>query len=181
MKFPVLILNADYLPHDKCDWKEAFIHIYAKDSKACHIVATYDKTVVDSKGRRYNVPAVIVLKEFVKANNRPASFSKGAVHTRDNCTCQYCGGKFSRGSLTIEHVIPQSKPHLLPKGVKMHSFENCVSCCQQCNSRKADRTLKESGMKLRSIPRVITKSQKILLEIKQGKYPKEWEPYIESI
>jgi 5-methylcytosine-specific restriction endonuclease McrA len=61
----------------------------------------------------------------------------------------------------------------------LNSFENCVSSCQSCNSKKADRTPKEANMQLRSIPRPITKAQKILLEIKTKRYPDEWKPYVD--
>ncbi|NBQ66900.1 MAG: HNH endonuclease [Actinobacteria bacterium] len=34
-----------------------------------------------------------------------------------------------------------------------HSWENVVSACHRCNHVKADRTLKELGWRLRSLPR----------------------------
>ena len=178
---PVLVLNADYLPHRVIDWKQAFILIYSKDSESAHIAATYGQTVRDSMGRTYNVPAVIVLNTFIKDNNKLATYSKGAIHLRDNYTCQYCKGKFNKSDLTIDHVIPKSKANKIPKGVKINSFENCVSSCFNCNSKKADRTPKEAGMVLHTIPRPITRGHKVLLDIRSKRIPNEWKPYVESI
>jgi 5-methylcytosine-specific restriction endonuclease McrA len=181
MKMPVLVLNADYLPHRVIDWKDAFVLIYSKDSEAAHIAATYSDVVKDSMGRTYNLPAVIVLNTFVQNNNKHATYSKSAIHLRDNYTCQYCLGRFPRGSLTIDHVIPKSKANKIQKGMKVNSFENCVSSCFNCNSKKADRTPKEAGMALSSIPRPITRGQKVLLDIKSKRIPVEWKPYVDSI
>lgn len=181
MKYPVLVLNADYVPHRVTTWQNAFVHIYSKDENSAHIVATYPETVVDSMGRIYNIPAVIVLNNYVKNSGRPCTYSKHAVHIRDKNTCQYCGRTFSLNQLNIDHIVPQCQPNKLPKGVKMHSFENCVSSCKGCNSKKADKTLKEAGMLLRSIPKPLSKAQKTIMEIKSKRYPAEWKPYIENL
>jgi hypothetical protein len=65
--------------------------------------------------------------------------------------------------------------------MKVNSFENCVSSCFNCNSKKADRTPKEAGMALISIPRPITRGQKVLLDIKSKRIPVEWKPYVDSV
>lgn len=176
-----LVLNADYLPHRVISWKDAFILIYSKAENSAHLSATYQSVVHDSMGRTYNVPAVIVLNNFVKDNNKQCSYSKNAIHMRDNLCCQYCGGKFKKSQLTIDHVIPKSKAKRLPSGIKLNSFENCVSSCFGCNLHKADRTPKEADMTLLSVPRPITRSTKVLLEIKSRRVPDEWKPYIEAI
>jgi 5-methylcytosine-specific restriction endonuclease McrA len=181
MKYPVLVLNADYLPHRVIDWKDAFVSIYSKGSETAYIASTYEDVVRDSAGRTYNIPAVIVLKEYVDSNNKKSSYSKSAIYTRDKNICQYCGGKFPRDRLSIDHVIPRCKSHLLPAGVKISSFENCVTSCLSCNSKKADKTLKESGLTLLKPPRPITKGQKMFITLKSKKTPKEWSPYLESM
>jgi 5-methylcytosine-specific restriction endonuclease McrA len=62
---------------------------------------------------------------------------------RDFYECQYCA---SKESLTIDHVVPKSK------GGK-DTWENLVTACQKCNSRKGNRTPDEADMKLRKIPK----------------------------
>lgn len=133
----------------------------------------------DSADRVYNIPAVIVLKNYVKAGNKRCSYSKGNVKLRDKNTCQYCGGIFSPEKLNVDHVIPKSRQSLLPTGIRASSFENIVCSCIQCNTRKSDKTLKEAKMCLICVPKSITKSEKIMLEIlNKVNMPNEWRPYI---
>lgn len=173
-----LVLNSDYQPHRVIDWKQAFVLIYSKDESSAMCVCTYTKIVHDSMQRSYNVPAVIVLKQFQSTNNKTATYSKYTVFLRDNYECQYCGRKYSRDKLTIDHIIPKSRAKLLPVNIKMTSFENCVTACLKCNGLKADKLLLQSNLKLRKTPRPITKANKIWLTITSGKYPPEWEPYL---
>lgn len=181
MKNPVLILNADYTPIEITDWRKAFTLVYSKETQA-YVVATYDEIIKDSAGRTYNLPAVIVLSQYKNAGNKKASYSKTNIKLRDRNTCQYCGRKYPNDKLNVDHVIPRAKQHLLPKGVKISSWENVVCSCIPCNSKKGDQSLKEAGMHLIKQPRPITKSQKIYLQIKARKHiPPEWQPYIESL
>lgn len=178
MKYKTLILNSDYTPFGVVSWKTAFTKMYSSDVAYC--VATYDKVIKDSAGRSYNLPAVIVLKQFVTTNNKKSPFSKKNVLLRDKFTCQYCKYKFDSNILQVDHVIPKSKPEKLPSGIKMNSFENTVTACFYCNSKKGNRTPKEAGMTLAKTPRPITRGQKIILEITSKSVPDEWKPYLES-
>lgn len=65
------------------------------------------------------------------------------VLRRDKHQCQYCGSKHK---LTLDHVIPRSKSG-------KHSWDNVVTACENCNSRKGDRTPLEAGMSLKTIPK----------------------------
>lgn len=178
MKYKTLVLNSDYSPFGVVDWKTAFCKLYSTDVAYC--VSTYDKVIKDSANRAYNLPAVIVLKHFVSSNNKKSPFSKKNVILRDKFTCQYCKYKFDSSVLQIDHVIPKSKPDKLPSGVKMNSFENTVTACFYCNSKKGNRTPKEAGMNLARTPRPITRGQKVVLEIMSKAIPEEWMPYLEG-
>lgn len=180
-QYPVLVLNSDYIPHRIIEWQAAFVLVYSKDNGA-YIVATYDKTVSDSAGRKYNIPAVIVLTQYVSTNNKRSTFSRRNIYLRDEYVCQYCGNKFATQNLNIDHIYPRSKPEKLPAGIKMNSFENCVTTCITCNTKKANRTPEEAHMRLLRMPRPITRGQKIYYEIIHKNYiPQEWLPYVESL
>ena len=69
--------------------------------------------------------------------------SRREVLRRDNHTCQYCG---SSKRLTIDHVIPRSRGG-------QHSWNNVVTACERCNSRKGDRLLHEVGMSPKQKPK----------------------------
>lgn len=181
MKYPVLVLNADYQPHRVVDWQDGFTMIYGKGEAAAHMAASYDATLKDSMGRTYNYPAVIVLNTYVKNSNKIAPYSKRAVMLRDGFACQYCGAKPQKKYLTIDHVIPKCRANTLPKGIKLNSFENCITACLKCNSEKADKPLSQCNFKLSKRPIAITRSMKVCLDIQQRYVPNEWIPYIQGL
>jgi 5-methylcytosine-specific restriction endonuclease McrA len=74
--------------------------------------------------------------------------------------------------LTIEHIMPQSRGGPT-------SWENCVAACEDCNTRKADMTPNEAGMKLRTKPQKPTWTPR--LRLPHGKVIREsWKPFLEK-
>lgn len=68
-----------------------------------------------------------------------------ALFARDQHLCLYCGKQFSRQLLTRDHVMPISR------GGRDH-WENVVSACFHCNSRKGGRTPQQASMPLLAVP-----------------------------
>ncbi len=68
-----------------------------------------------------------------------------ALFARDQHLCLYCGKHFSRQLLTRDHVMP------LSRGGRDH-WENVVSACFHCNSRKGGRTPQQASMPLLAVP-----------------------------
>ena len=68
-----------------------------------------------------------------------------ALFARDAQLCLYCGQHFNRPQLTRDHVLPVSK------GGK-DTWENVVSACFHCNSRKSNRTPAQANMPLLAVP-----------------------------
>ena len=64
---------------------------------------------------------------------------------RDRNLCLYCGQQYPVGLLPRDHVLPASRG-----GDSV--WENCVTACEKCNHRKADRTPEEANMKLLAVP-----------------------------
>jgi 5-methylcytosine-specific restriction endonuclease McrA len=90
-------------------------------------------------------PEVIVLKRYGERPPRKIVFNRPNLFARDAFTCQYCGAALPGRDLTVEHVLPRSRGGAT-------GWENCVAACEDCNARKADRTPREAGMKLRTTP-----------------------------
>ena len=68
------------------------------------------------------------------------------IFKRDDWTCQYCGIRIEDATkLTVDHVHPKCKGG-------DSSWTNLVTACPKCNMKKADKTLKESGFKLKRKP-----------------------------
>jgi 5-methylcytosine-specific restriction endonuclease McrA len=110
----------------------------------------------------YPVPAVVVLKSYVRIGRTRPQFSfpsKRNILIRDNFTCAYCECRLSLGTCTREHVIPTSR------GGK-DDLLNVVSACSTCNHKKADRTPGEAGMTLKVKPRLLTDEEKINVLLK---------------
>ncbi|THD83122.1 HNH endonuclease [Aliigemmobacter aestuarii] len=142
-QYPALVLNADYrplsyYPLSLWPWQEA---IKAAFLDRVQIVAEYDQ-VVRSQRAEFRIPSVVVLKDFVKPQKRVA-FTRFNLFLRDEFCCQYCG---SKGDLTFDHVVPRSRGGIT-------SWENVVAACSPCNLKKANKTLRQSGMVLARVPR----------------------------
>lgn len=105
-----------------------------------------DEAHIQSCSTKFKIPEVII---FTNTDKLPrsirGSFNRKNLFRRDCCRCQYCGKQMVTEELTIDHVIPRSKGGPT-------SWENCVLACVNCNSKKANRSLEASGMKLLKKP-----------------------------
>jgi 5-methylcytosine-specific restriction endonuclease McrA len=89
-------------------------------------------------------PAIIRLVRFVHV---PRRFRRQVTNTflfaRDAYTCQYCGRHQMqlrlRECLTRDHVIPQSRGG-------SNDWNNVVTACSACNTRKGSHLPEELGM-----------------------------------
>jgi 5-methylcytosine-specific restriction endonuclease McrA len=91
------------------------------------------------------VPEVVVLTQYDRVPLAAVTFSRRNVARRDHHTCQYCGLQPGVMGLTIDHIVPRSQGG-------QTCWTNCVAACGTCNSRKADRTPEQAGMRLRKVP-----------------------------
>ena len=91
------------------------------------------------------VPTVVVLARYGAVPRRRPALSARAIWERDGRRCQYTGKVLAPGEGNIDHVVPRSRGGAT-------SWENCVLACRQVNSRKADRTPEEVGLRLLRAP-----------------------------
>jgi hypothetical protein len=158
-----IVLNSDY----------GFLHITSEPIDSINLVtkgkvqtlAVYDKTLRSEKSE-FVIPAVVILKGFVNVGKRRHAFTQPShqnVFVRDKEKCAYCNCKLTLRSTTLDHVIPKSK------GGK-NVLTNVVACCKACNGKKTDRTLSDSGMKLREgiELRQLTDDEKLSVLLKTG-------------
>ncbi|KAF8714179.1 hypothetical protein HU200_028192 [Digitaria exilis] len=140
--FRGLVLDISYRPVNVVCWKRA---ICLEFMEKADVLEYYDQTVSSPSGSFY-IPAVLrvpQLLQVVKRRRVKQSLSRKNILYRDDFTCQYCS---SRENLTIDHIIPISR------GGKWE-WENLVTACARCNSRKGQKTLEQANMKLRKTPR----------------------------
>ena len=97
--------------------------------------------------------SIIDLHPIVAARGHPRphaldpspALTNAALFARDANLCLYCGNEFSRHTLTRDHVVPTSRGG-------RDIWENVVSACFHCNSRKGGRTPQQAGMPLLAVP-----------------------------
>ncbi len=136
---PALVLNADfrplsYYPLSVWPWQEA---VKALFRESVTVLSEYDR-VVRSPGIELKLPSVLALKEYVRADRKPA-FTRFNVFLRDEWECQYCGEPFRTNDLTFDHVIPRAR------GGKT-SWTNIVTACRSCNTIKGHKLPRDCGM-----------------------------------
>jgi 5-methylcytosine-specific restriction endonuclease McrA len=94
---------------------------------------------------RIRLPEVILLSAFNGFVRREVRLSRRNIFERDEHKCQYCGRRFSKSELTIDHVLPRSRGG-------RDTWENLVLACVKCNVTKGDRTPDEAHMPLLKRP-----------------------------
>jgi 5-methylcytosine-specific restriction endonuclease McrA len=104
---------------------------------------------------RLRIPRVILLMVFDRLPKKEVKFTRHNIFERDQNTCQYCGKTLDRKDLNLDHVIPRDRGGPT-------TWENIVCSCIPCNTRKANRTPAEAGLRL----------------VRKPKRPK-WRPFVQ--
>jgi len=159
----ILVLNADMQPLNITTFQRGFNLVFT--DKAEVVKYDEDRPILTSIGK-YLRPLIIKLKKFVYLPYKKVTLARTNIYRRDGHTCMYCP---SKRDLTLDHVMPKSRGGA-------NSWENLVTCCKKCNSRKDNMTPKEAGMKLRFKPYRPT-FQEFALALKGGS-KKEWKEYL---
>nr|CAD1819757.1 unnamed protein product [Ananas comosus var. bracteatus] len=174
--FRGLVLDISYRPVNVVCWRRA---ICLEFMEKADVLEYYDQTVSSPRGSFY-IPAVLRvphLLQVVKRRRVKHCLSRKSIFYRDSYTCQYCS---SRENLTIDHVIPTSR------GGEW-TWENLVTACARCNSRKGQKTPEEANIRLIKIPKApkdydilaipLTSSAVKMLKMRKG-VPEEWLQYL---
>jgi 5-methylcytosine-specific restriction endonuclease McrA len=160
-----LLLNASFEPLCVVSVRRAVV-LVLKDK--AEIVAR-NGAELHSERRVIAVPSVIRLVHFVRVPYRSrVPLSRRAVFARDGHRCQYC----HRAAENIDHVVPRSRGG-------EHAWENVVASCRACNARKEDRTLAESGLRLRRNP--VAPHASLWLVATAGAYDPTWEQFLPGL
>jgi 5-methylcytosine-specific restriction endonuclease McrA len=140
MQGEVLILNSDYEPLNVCNVRRAIALVSLGKADILHtsehVIRTYTGVLAS--------PSVLKLRHQVRRPLPQLRLSRRSVFARDNYTCQYCG--ITGRDLTIDHVVPKRLGGPA-------TWENLVTCCRRCNSKKGDKVLHQTAMRLRKEPK----------------------------
>ena len=131
------------------------------------IIATEESKSIRTVSTEYPYPSIVRLTHYKRVPFKGIMLSRRNVIRRDGHRCQYCGS--TNAPLTVDHIQPKSHGGA-------DSWENLVAACIRCNNKKSDRSLYDTGMKLRSVPRKPTHVSFILYTL--GSIEEQWKPYL---
>lgn len=169
---PVLVLNRLWQAVNTCSVRRAFTLLYQGQAQVvstdggCNFsthdfdswrswsAANPEPEMVNTISLSIRVPRIIVLLMFDRFPKKEVKFTRHNVFERDSNTCQYCGVRFERQDLNLDHVLPREKGG-------QTTWENIVCSCIPCNTRKGNRLPHQAGMQL----------------IRKPKRPK-WRPFV---
>ena len=153
----VVVLNGDYSFLNVISWKRAICMMIKGKAE---VLKYSDRVIKIAENKIMHIPLVVKLIKVVRMIYRSrVPFSKRNVMIRDGYKCVYCA---SSDTLTIDHVIPISKSG-------KSEFDNCVTCCKECNAKKKDRTPSEAKMYMKRKPYSPTISEFIKIRLKSLK------------
>lgn len=162
----VLVLNASYEPINVTSLHRAVVLVLKEKAEVLEESAVPIRT----SGRSFVKPQVIRLVYLVRVPRYEArKITRRALFARDDYACQYCG---SSARLTVDHVVPRSRGG-------DSGWENVVTSCAPCNSRKGDHLPGEIKMFPKNKPR--PPSASVFIAVAAPSRPKSWEPYLASL
>ena len=163
MNLKALVLNFDYTPITVCTVQRAFLLVYLRKAELVKANNTYSLHTVSNT---YSMPAVIKLSRYVNVPYKGVVLSRENVFKRDGFKCQYCG---TEKELTLDHLVPKAK------GGKT-SWNNLVTACKTCNSKKGNYSPEEAGLQLSFRP--FRPSYIMYLKGLSGNNYEEWKPFL---
>ena len=126
-KGQVRAVDADFLTYDFTSWSD--------------LAVGPEDDCVATPALRIRIPRVVLLVHYDRLPRYEVRFTRRNIFYRDRNRCQYCGDRFKRSGLNLDHVVP------LSRGGRS-SWENVVCCCIKCNMRKGSRLPREAHMHL---------------------------------
>ena len=159
---PVLVLNRYWQPVHTCSARRALrllctghaqvVQVEGEEKFTTHDLGGWIRYSAAAVGPRIHsvrisilAPKIVVLSFYERLPRLEVRFSRRNVFLRDNFTCQYCLRIFPENQLNLDHVTPRDK------GGRT-SWENIVTSCFRCNTRKANKLPHEAGMHPQSKP-----------------------------
>ncbi|MGD7651989.1 MAG: HNH endonuclease [Verrucomicrobiales bacterium] len=154
---PVLVLNRSWQPVHTCSVRRCLrllctghaqiVQVAGAEQYRTHDFGSWLRySDVSSETERVHgprielvVPKVMVLALYDRIPRLEVRFSRRNVFLRDKFTCQYCERVFPESQLNLDHVMPRDK------GGRT-TWENIVTSCFRCNTRKANKLPHEAGM-----------------------------------
>lgn len=170
MSSRTLLLTPWFFPIKILRWQDA---VKMKYEGTIDVIVEYSEEV-SSPSITWKMPAVIRLHKMPTTQKKGVKFSRVNVYQRDKFCCQYCGRKFPMAQLSYDHVVPRAN------GGRT-IWENIVTACRRCNSKKDNHTCDEAGMWPRMKPRRPDSLPMTPPIVDLSKAPAEWQGYLGQV
>ncbi len=171
----ILVLDSHYQPARILSLQAGFVLTYSGRATS----------LVDSPHTIRSVTSTWTIPWIIRLHNSPPKrardrdglrFSRQNVYLRDGHTCAYCGNKFGLSHLTLDHLVP------IALGGKTN-WNNIVTACKNCNSRKGSKTIEELGVRLSRVPQRPQYGPAVLFALRynlhRGKIPTPWLSFLD--
>lgn len=162
-----LVLSQSYEPVNIVSWKQAITLLFLGKAE---VIEEYDRNI-KTTSIVIKIPAVVRLLNVFRRHKKAVKFSRVNIYGRDKYNCQYCGAKRPIAELTYDHVVPRAQ------GGKT-VWSNIVTCCEDCNRRKANRTPDQAGMRLLKAPVQPTAAPVLVVTVSRESVPDAWRDYL---
>lgn len=171
MEFKVLVLDQSYQPIKVITWMRAITLVL---SGKAELIEDGDIFNIRSADKTFELRSIIrIFTSVVNKKINFVPFTRHNIFLRDQWTCQYCGIRNRTSELNWDHVIPRSRGGPT-------SWENIVTACYPCNTRKADRLPEEADMRLLSKPQKPKNVSVLLIKLKSSNsVPSSWKIYLD--
>ncbi|MEO0099095.1 MAG: HNH endonuclease [candidate division WOR-3 bacterium] len=160
----VLLLNQNFEPITITGARKAICLLYLKKAE---LVSSYEGMKVKGVSTSWPLPSILRLCHYVRVRRREIPLTKRNIFRRDNYQCQYCGR--TNVALTTDHIIPKSLGG-------EDTWENLVTACTECNTKKGAKTSKEFPLKLIRRPKKPNTFTFLLHSLSE--IPEDWKPYL---
>lgn len=147
----ILALDVSGVPRQWINFEQAILY-HAKKQVAWtlgDVVAKYrGGTQADGTESYLESPSIIAIKSgegFNPSKYGRVVLTNKTLFARDRHVCAYCGGHFTSNNLSREHILPVSRGG-------ENKWENVVTACKTCNTKKSNKTLKEAKLELLYVP-----------------------------
>jgi len=160
----VLVLNSSYEPLSICDAQKAVLLLFG--GKAVP-VTHHPERVICTVSRSFPLPSIVRLTFFVRMPYKKIILNRKNILIRDHFQCQYCG--ITNLPLTIDHIQPRSRGG-------EDSWENLITACPRCNSKKGNRTPHEAGM--HPLKKPIRPTGLMFMQQLTTTISEDWKPYL---
>ena len=161
MRNLILALNSGGQPHNWITWQEAVTlkckGLIGWEFGDEEFMFKGGVSRITGQRSQVEVASIVALNSKFKYVERTPTLTNRNLFRRDLHMCAYCGREYKDNQLTRDHIVPSSKGGPT-------TWTNCVTACVNCNSRKDDMSLKESGMELLYVPYVPDRAEALVLQ-----------------